>query len=344
MKKRVIVISLCGLVMFNGCSFSSFTGGKKDMGPVIPENALVVSENNSIDIGPGKIKIPEGYVLGETSVIDGYTKNEYSFAGIWEKKEEEQEKTTDDELNIDELDMDKLDDKSLSEENSEVPTVEYKEAVDPDVLFYAISGEDKSSPDKELAMDQVRSCMNVYVGYFRDLLTLNYPMLDDITKNDKTGKPEVDESGYTSTRISKDRKWYYTTFTCTSGDAKTTTYNTMCYPKTYFGVVMLSVDLQNDSSREFHLLAFSNDSEGKIMSEADYDSFFGKIKTDYNLSGFYTAPEMVEEANSSTNLYDGRTYAQFNDLMQDTYNYYSLKNSNVDEESEQGLTFDFGGN
>lgn len=340
MKNKVLVImSAFMLVLLTGCSFSSFTGGKNKE-TVIPENSLIITEKKSIDLASGKLAIPEGYIIGEAEVTDASSGNQYKLTGIWEEKEEQNDALEEgtEEVNIDDLDMTKLDNTGAEEE----PAVEYKEPEDKDILFYYVEGEDTTSPDEVISGMQISSCMNVYVRYLKDLILLNYPMIDDITMNDAKGNPVTSETGAIKDRVSKDGKWFYTTFTCTSGEGKQTTYNTLCYPKTFYGIVLLSTNTKNNCSRDFRMYVFSNDGEGKILKENDYTRFMDQIKSDYSLSGFYTAPVIDENNSAKTNYYNGRSYAQFEDLMQDTYNYFTLKENNQEEEKEEGIKFNLG--
>lgn len=312
MKRKValFVSILCALSM-TGCSFSSFGETKAKAEEVtVPSDALIISDSNKISLDVGDIKIPDGYTIGSGDFTDSSSGNAFSLVGVWKTVEEEAATSaSSDELLVEE-------------------TPDYKSAVDNDIMFCCMYGEDTSSPDKELDRGEVKSSLSVYSNYLTTFLSLNYMMMDDLTLNDSEGTPIVDDSGKTSTRISKDGNWYYTTFTCTSGEKLTTTYNTLCYPKSYYGLIMLGTNQNPDYSRKYFIFMFSNDSEGNIMEEAEYNSLFTQIKSLYDLHGFYTPVLLSSEKDSSKNYYNGRTYAQFNDLMLDTYNYYILKETN----------------
>lgn len=323
MKKKLGLIVMLGMttIMMSGCSFSSFTGSNTSAEESeIPSDVLVASEENKISVGSGiaDITVPEDYKVGSGEFTD-QTGNKFNLYGIWKNKN-----STD----------------SVSENvsSNETTTVDYKSPTDKDIEFYAMYGEDTMSPDAELELGEVRTSLATYNGYLSSLISLNYPMIDDISLNDSNGQPVVDKSGNTSPRMSRDGKWYYTTFTATSGDSVSTTYNTLCYPKSYFGIMMLGTNQNEDSSRKYYIFVFSNDSTGKIMSEAEYDMLYSQIKSVYSLDGFYTAPEMSDSSmvDKSKNYYNGRTYSQFEALMEDTYNYYIIHGTDSSTSTDTG--------
>ncbi len=324
MKKRIAVLAgiLCSL-MLNGCSFSSFSGTKSDTEQsLIPSDALIATADNKIKLGEKDLNIPEGYTIGTGTFTDSTSNNQFELVGVW--KTEDKEATPSTISN---------DVSSLLGDISQ--NTDYKEAIDNDILFYVLSGEDKASPDRELSRGEVKSSLAAYNTYLTSLLSINYPMIDDITLNDSDGYPIVDELGNTSPRVSADGKWYYTAFTATSGKGITTTYNTLCYPKSYYGILLLGKDQNPDHSREYRIFVFSNDGNGKIMGRNEYDSLFKQIKNIYQLHGFYTMPQLSTMKDSLKNYYNGRSYLQFNDLMLDTHNYYILKeNGTVSETGE----------
>ncbi len=313
MKKKIAVL-LSGLMFFSitGCSFSNFGGTTKtDEAVVVPKDSLVAIEGQEIVFDNGKIQIPEDYTIGSGNFTNPTDNTPFSLVGIWKTTEEEA--TT--EISTDE-----------SEEVQK--KVDYKNAIDNDIVFYVMSGEDTTTPDKDLDKGQVKTSLTTYYNYLYKLFNMSHLKMDDLTLNDAEGKNIKDDSGKTSTRISSDGNWYYTTFTCTSGDKLKTTYNTNCYPKTYYGIMMLGANQNPDYSRKYFIIMFSNDSNGQIMEESEYNSLFSQVKSLFKLNGFYTKILLPSEKDPALNCYNGRSYSQFDELMKDTYNYYILNENN----------------
>ena len=316
MKKKVVLMSLISALALSGCSFSSFTGTNAAAEePLVPTDALVATDNSNISLGVGNIKISDDYTIGTGEFTNSTSNNKFTLSGVWKTVEKEEAAASTSSVDVE-----------PSTEDA-TQSIEYKEAVDNDILFYVMAGEDNTSPDRDLSTTEAKSSLAAYNNYLSTLLSLNYPMIDDISLNDSEGKPIVDEQGKMAARTSTDGNWYYTTFTATSGEKVTTTYNTLCYPKSYYGIMVLGTNQNQDYSRKYFIFVFSNDSQGEIMSESDYNNLFTQIKSIFKLRGFYTAPQPSDKNDPATNYYNGRTYEQFNDLMQDTYNYYILKNN-----------------
>lgn len=315
MKKKIAVL-LSGLMILSitGCGFSNFSGtegtGKVTEQIIVPSDAILAQENNVISLDIGDIKVPDGYTIGSGKFTDPTTKKDFSVIGVWKTEKKEDAASTD-----------------LSE-TEQAAFVNYKTITDEDILFYVMYGDDNLSPDAELGISEVRTSLSTYNNYFKTLLSLNFPVIDDITKNDTNGNPVVDESGNLSARISIDKKWYYTTFTATSGQSLTTTYSTICYPKSYYGVMMLEAQQSPEHSRKYYTFVFSNNSKGEIFNKEDYYSLFSQVKKLYDLYGFYTAPQLSAEKDQSINYYNGRSFEQLNDLFKDTFNYYIIEENN----------------
>lgn len=314
MKKKIAVL-LSGLMIFSmtGCSFSNFGETAETKNEIeYPSDALVAIEGKEITLDTGKIKVPEGYTIGSGNFTDSTKNNPFSLIGVW--------KTTEDEA-VTELSID-------AELEEAEKKADYKTAIDNDIVFYIMSGKDTTSPDKDLDKGQVKASLTTYSNYLSKLLNLNYLMIDDLTSNDAQGTPLYDDNGKALTRISSDSNWYYTTFTCTSGEKLTTTYNTLCYPKSYYGIMMLGANQNQDHSRSFFIIMFSNDSKGQIPEESEYNSLFTQVKSLFKLNGFHTPTLLSSEKDPALDYYNGRSYSQFDELMKDTYNYYILNENN----------------
>ena len=334
MKRRFVLLlsSICVLSM-TGCGISSFSGTKVAAEEnTVPSDALVAIEDTQISLDTGNIKIPDGYTIGSGEFTDSTSSstssNKFTLYGIW--------KTEDDDSNETEDTTESTDVEIAATEEM----TDYKQVTDNDLIFYVMFGEDNNSPDRELSKSEVNTSLKAYNSYLSSLLSFNYPSIDDITLNDSEGQPIVDEQGNISARTSKDGNWYYTTFTATSGEKVITTYSTICYPKTYYGIMMLGTDQNPDYSRKYFIFVFSNDSNGEILAEDEYNSLFNQIKTLYSLDGFYTTVQLSAEKDDSTNYYNGRSYAQFDDLMQDTYNYFILKGNSETEDEQLDISND----
>ena len=328
MKKKVVLMSLISALALSGCSFSSFTGTKASAEqPLVPKDALVAIEDSKVSLGVCDITISDGFTVGSGEFTDSTSNSKFNLTGVWKTIEKEEAAT---EVSANEV----------LTPTEDVPNVDYKEAVDNDILFYVMSGEDNTSPDKELDKGEVKTSLTTYTNYLSTLLSMNFPKIDDITLNDSEGNPIVDEQGKISARTSSDGNWYYTTFTATSGEKVTTTYNTLCYPKSYYGVMVMGTNQNPDYSRKYFIFVFSNDSQGEIMNESAYNSLFTQIKSNFKLHGFYTMPQLSTEKDPATNYYNGRSYEQFNDLMQDTFNYYILKNNSNTVSDAEDVTLE----
>lgn len=178
---------------------------------------------------------------------------------------------------------------------------EYVLPTDSDIIFYAYSGTDTASPDKELTDSEARySISQSYMQIFRESVD---------------GKISADPS------VVSNDEWYVLQLTGHSGDYITTSYGTMCYPKCYYGVYTLQ-KVTDSYSRSYYGFVFSNDSTGAIMDEADYNDLYGQIKRAFSLTEFYTAPQL--EYDEATDYSNGYSYEQLAALFSDTANYYGM--------------------
>lgn len=178
---------------------------------------------------------------------------------------------------------------------------DYVLPTDSDIIFYAYSGTDTASPDKELTDSEARySISQSYMQIFRESVN---------------GKISADPS------VVSNDEWYVLQLTGNSGDYITTSYGTMCYPKCYYGVYTLQ-KATDSYNRSYYGFVFSNDSTGAIMDEADYNDLYGQIKRAFSLTEFYTAPQL--EYDEATDYSKGYSYEQLAALFSDTANYYGM--------------------
>ena len=165
---------------------------------------------------------------------------------------------------------------------------EYSFELDSDVLLYIYDGSDESSLHKEINKGQALSSMKgSYMANFANFVTLRNRMPDA-------------EAG-----VSDDQRYFTFTFTGNSGDYVSTTYSEMCYPKTYYGIYALE-SYTNDASRQYYGFIFSNDSEGEIFKQSEYENLMSQIKTQFSVSKFYGVPGVDPAIDYS----DGRSYRQ----------------------------------
>lgn len=185
---------------------------------------------------------------------------------------------------------------------------DYVFPTDSDIIFYAYSGTDSASPDKELTDTEARySISQTYLQTFRDSVDGRISADPSVVSNDE---------------------WYVLQLTGYSGDYISTSYGTMCYPKCYYGVYTLQ-KVTDSFSRSYYGFVFSNDSTGAIMEEADYNDLYGQIKRAFSITEFYTAPQL--EYNEATDYSNGYSYEQLADLFSDTANYYGMSAQSPEE-------------
>lgn len=185
---------------------------------------------------------------------------------------------------------------------------DYVLPTDSDIIFYAYSGTDTVSPDKELTDSEARhSISQNYMQVFRESVD---------------GRISADPS------VVSNNEWYVLQLTGYSGDYITTSYGTMCYPKCYYGVYILQ-KLTDNYNRNYYGFVFSNDSTGAIMDEEDYNNLYGQIKKAFSITEFYTIPQL--EYDEATDYSNGYSYQQLVALFSDTANYYGMSAQSLAE-------------
>lgn len=189
---------------------------------------------------------------------------------------------------------------------------EYSCESDGDIMLYLYDGVDKKSLHEEITDNEAReSFMNTYFSYIR---------------NTVQGKFNVDPA----VTYSADGKYFICCFDGYSGDYITTTYSAMCYPKTYYGIFTLQ---KNTSTfdRQFYGFVFSNNENGEILKENEYNYFLDKIKSQFDITEFYSVPQNPLNYDELKDISSGRNYAQMRSLFENTYLYYGERNGKSDE-------------
>lgn len=208
---------------------------------------------------------------------------------------------------------------------------EYALELDMDNMLYIYDGLDVFSPHQLITESEaLRSITGAYIGNFRTLVT---------------GKNfNVDPSVV----YSSDERYYIASFEGRSGDYLTTTYSSVCYPKTYYGIY--GVERRTvTSDRRYYGFIFSNDARGEIFTKSEYESLLGQVKEALSIEKLYT----LHNADSvfydpATDVSNGRSYEQLvgaaetestseiRGLFSDTFLYYvetigrSYERENVD--------------
>lgn len=173
-----------------------------------------------------------------------------------------------------------------------------------DVLFYIYEGNDKKSPDPELEDGEVRSSFGSYIqnGFGSEVEEPRIMMDAGITSNND---------------------WYTLCFTGYGGATQEiTTYGVYCYPKSYYGVYLLQKGVSEDHTRNYYGFVFSNDGQGDIFTEEEYDLLFGQIKSGFEINEFFSLPQLNYDA--AQDFSDGYNYKQLQELFKDTWNYYII--------------------
>lgn len=170
---------------------------------------------------------------------------------------------------------------------------EYSFALDGNVMLYIYEGLDTNSPHKQLTNTQAKMCLsNSYSSLFRNLISAKNVYYDaDISTSD-------------------DDRYYALCFTASGGEYLTTTYSEICYPRTYYGIFAMEQTTET-SDRRWYGFVFSNDAEGEIFKESEYNYMLSQIKTALNISSFYT--QAVPGSFNYNAFYDvsnGRSYEQ----------------------------------
>lgn len=132
-------------------------------------------------------------------------------------------------------------------------------------------------------------------------------------------------------------EWYALQMTGNSGEYLFTTYNTLCYPKQYYGIYAVQNTTDEDSNnRRYYGFIFSNDSTGDIITEQEYNSLVEQIKEAFAIMTFYTNPQSEYNYDPALDYSKGYSYSQIETLFQNTKNYYvMLKGQQAAEESQK---------
>ena len=171
------------------------------------------------------------------------------------------------------------------------------------ILFYITDGIDLASPDAVIEDSQaMNSIKSVHMAPFQTETGARMSIDPALTKNDH---------------------WYCLCFTGFNGDYLMTSYGTLCYPKTYYGVYVLQKETATHT-RNYSGFVFSNDNSGDIFTEEEYNSVFEQIKAAYGLTEFYDVAKNAVIYDPLQDTSNGRTYYQIEELFHNTENYYIM--------------------
>ena len=120
-------------------------------------------------------------------------------------------------------------------------------------------------------------------------------------------------------------EWYILQMTGNSGEYLFTTYNSLCYPKQYYGIYAVQNTTDEESNhRRYYGFIFSNDGTGNIMTEQDYNNLVEQIKEAFTITDFYTNPQNEYNYDPAVDYSKGYSYSQIETLFQNTKNYYVM--------------------
>lgn len=177
-----------------------------------------------------------------------------------------------------------------------------------DVMLYVYEGEDFNSPESEIDESQAKN--SIVMGYL--------PLFAENVDTVRFAKDAV---------VTQNGDWYTLCFSGYSGtDYITTTYGTICYPKSYYGIFVINEGLTEQNSRRYYGFVFSNNSIGEILSATEYSDLLGQIKDIFGLKTFYTAYQNPTLYDAEKDTSTGYSYSQFKNLFHETKNYYIVAN------------------
>ena len=182
---------------------------------------------------------------------------------------------------------------------------EYVLPTDSNVVLYVYEGTDLSSPDSTLEEVDARvSITQNYIQIFRQMVSGSI-----------VSDPQAILNG----------EWYILQMTGNSGEYLFTTYNSLCYPKQYYGIYAVQNTTDEESNhRRYYGFIFSNDGTGNIITEQDYNSLVEQIKEAFTITDFYTNPQNEYNYDPAVDYSKGYSYSQIETLFQNTKNYYVM--------------------
>lgn len=179
-----------------------------------------------------------------------------------------------------------------------------------DIVFYLYEGHDNSSPDVALSDTQAHSSLTAYItnGFSTEIEQPRLTRDPLITSNDD---------------------WHILAFTGYGGaNYETTTYGSYCYPKSFYGIYVLGRNyFEKTHSRIFYGFVFSNDAQGIILEQKEYENLLKQVKDSFNIKEFYTAPQIVYDEKKDYSK--GYSYEQLQSLFLNTTNYYIIVNEKM---------------
>lgn len=194
---------------------------------------------------------------------------------------------------------------------------EYVLPASMDVIFYVYEGNDKKTPDSALNDTQAHSSMSAYItnGFAAEVEQARITKDPLIVNNDD---------------------WHTLVFTAYGGSHyEVTTYGSYCYPKSFYGIYVLGRNyIEKTHSRKNYGFVFSNDSEGNIFEQKEYEYLLKQIKKSFDIEKFYTPPQITYD--KTKDYSQGYSYEQFQNLFFNTTNYYIIINEKLISETSDG--------
>ena len=319
--KRRIIAGICGSLCLSGCtSFSAAsTNNSRGSSLTAPAGTILIKEGQVIEAGGFRCRLPDGFSWGSDS-FTGKTaagvKEKYQLSESWRTQE-------------------LMDDVQTKSDQKTGDSIQYLDMLHPGIMLYIMYGIDPSSPSEELTNTEINSSISSYASLFRQAFSIRSFTIDPAAANDEMGQQILTEDGKSVPRTSDDKKWYYISFVSYAGNAEQTSYGASCYPKTYYGILLISSDCLEEG-REYYVFAFSNDGNGGILSEDEYEHLFQSIREQFHLSLFYTPQQIVYDENKAMPY--GRTYVQIEELFQESQYYYQMKKAEGTEEQDSGFS------
>lgn len=214
----------------------------------------------------------------------------------------------------------------------------YTTAYHENVSLYIYSGLDRTTPAVGLKDYQIKASCQAYMNGSLGANVQLRNVMWDVTNVPQIAEnplfPEVND-------IDLNGDFYVMTFTANAGDYETTTYGEQVFPQQYFGIYLMEKEMWQGSFRRWYGFVFTNDGVGDIMDEEAYDDIMTQLKTEFEVTRYYTAI-LDTTAWNYDKLVDyryGRNYEQLSSLFGATKNYYIMfQNKTLDINATESKT------
>lgn len=365
MKRKLLFMGVATLLSLSLCGCSTSHSNRVKTSRITKQTvgAIKAEGTNVIALTDGKIELPENYryILKDDGDLksyfvfnpdvsnaiadkrDGREDGEYEEAVriAWEQAKAEAEKKAKGFFNTSKSPI-------LEEDVFVFDTTAYSTAYNENTYLYIFEGVDRATPDEELTDSEIKMSVSTYIqNSIGANLTLE-GMLTDSEPIPKSPK-NVDEYTIEATKWLFNEKlngdYYVLSFTAYFGDYMSSTYGTLCYPFTYYGVFLLDKECKQGSIRRWYGFVFANDSAGGYFSEEEYTDLFEQIKQEFGISTFYTNPWDKQDYfyDADKDYRKGRSYSQYKELLLGTTQYYKMyenKSRNIDELTDEEIEAD----